>query len=69
MSYELQINEHNKKARLHIEGCSHGPSGERDGDYSSVKYFADYDKAWKKMYKLTDKGYDCADCGHCNAGQ
>jgi len=68
MSYILYVNDTNKRARLHVDGCiwpnQHGCS---DGDNDYYKYYSDYDKAWKYMDKLSSRGYDCANCGTCGA--
>ena len=70
MSYVLYINKPNKRARLHDEDCERlNQHDDANGDNGEYRYYNSYDKAWNKMYKLEDKGYDCADCSYCNAGE
>jgi len=66
MSYELYVNDHTYKARLHEEDCPWGP-GSDGGKNGYVRYFDDYDEAWEWMENNLD-GYDYDDCGHCQPG-
>jgi len=71
MKYILYINKPNRKARLHDADCSRIHIGGEDtnGDNGEYRDYNSYEKAWKKMYKLEDKGYDCNNCSYCNGGE
>jgi hypothetical protein len=65
MGITVYINEPNRKARVHEDGCSRIRQQGGGGTHGSYRYFDCYEEAWEYLNDNYDD-YDCDDCSYCD---